>query len=107
MYKIGVDLGGTNIAVGVIDESYKIIGLGKAKTNIPRPAEEIFDDIVKCIYASCDDAKIDISEVESIGIGTPGSCDKENGVILYANNLYFDHVPAVKLINDKIPDVKV
>ncbi|MBE6774668.1 MAG: ROK family protein [Ruminococcaceae bacterium] len=107
MYKIGVDLGGTNIAVGVIDESYKIIGLGKAKTNIPRPAEEIFDDIVKCIYAACADAKIDISEVESIGIGTPGSCDKENGVILYANNLYFDHVPAVKLINDKIPDVKV
>lgn len=107
MYKIGVDLGGTNIAVGVIDESYKIIGLGKAKTNIPRPAEDIFDDIVKCIYAACDDAKIDISEVESIGIGTPGSCDKENGVILYANNLYFDHVPAVKLINDKIPDVKV
>ncbi len=107
MYKIGVDLGGTNIAVGVIDSDYKIIGLGKAKTNIPRPAEEIFDDIVKCIFAACEDAEIDISEIESIGIGTPGSCDKENGVILYANNLYFDHVPAVKLINDKIPGVKV
>ncbi len=107
MYKIGVDLGGTNIAVGVIDSDYKIIGTGKAKTNIPRPAEEIFDDIVKCIYAACEDAKINISDVESIGIGTPGSCDKENGVILYANNLYFDHVPAVKLINDKIPGVKV
>lgn len=107
MYKIGVDLGGTNIAVGVIDNNYKIISIGKAKTNIPRPAEEIFDDIVKCIYAACENAGIDISEIESIGIGTPGSCDKENGVILYANNLYFDHVPAVKLINDKIPGVKV
>lgn len=107
MYKIGVDLGGTNIAVGVIDSEYKIIGTGKAKTNIPRPAEEIFDDIVKCIYAACENAGVDISEIESVGIGTPGSCDKENGVILYANNLYFDHVPAVKLINDKIPGVKV
>lgn len=107
MYKIGVDLGGTNIAVGVIDSEYKIIGTGKAKTNIPRPAEEIFDDIVKCIYAACENASVDISEIESVGIGTPGSCDKENGVILYANNLYFDHVPAVKLINDKIPGVKV
>ncbi len=107
MYKIGVDLGGTNIAVGVIDREYKIIGTGKAKTNIPRPAEEIFDDIVKCIYVACENAGVDISEIESVGIGTPGSCDKENGVILYANNLYFDHVPAVKLINDKIPGVKV
>ena len=43
MYKVGVDLGGTNIAVGVIDENYNIIGRGKAKTACPRPAEEIFD----------------------------------------------------------------
>ena len=36
MYRIGVDLGGTNIATGVIDENYKIIGRGKVKTNAPR-----------------------------------------------------------------------
>ena len=54
MYKIGVDLGGTNIAVGVINDKFEIIGLGKAKTNIPRPAEEIFDDIVKCIFTACE-----------------------------------------------------
>lgn len=107
MYKIGVDLGGTNIAVGVINDKYEIIGLGKAKTNLPRPAEEIFDDIVKCIFAAAEDAGIEVSEIESIGIGTPGSCDKENGIILYANNLDFYNVPAVELINRKIPGVKV
>lgn len=107
MYKIGVDLGGTNIAVGVINDKYEIIGRGKTKTNMPRPAEEIFDDIVKCIFAAVEDAKITMSEVDAIGIGTPGSCDKENGVILYANNLDFNNVPAVKLINSKIPDIKV
>ncbi len=107
MYKIGVDLGGTNIAVGVINDQYEIIGLGKAKTNTPRPAEEIFEDIVKCIYAAVKDAGISVSDIESVGIGTPGSVDKENGIIMYANNLGFLNVPAVKYINKAFPDVKV
>ena len=45
MYRIGVDLGGTNISVGVVDGDFNIIGRGKMKTNTPRPAEEIFADI--------------------------------------------------------------
>ena len=41
MYRIGIDLGGTNIAVGVVDDNFKILGEGKVKTNAPRPADEI------------------------------------------------------------------
>ena len=107
MYRIGVDLGGTNIAVGVIDDNYEIIARAGTKTNIPRPAEEIFADIVKCSKEAVAKAGIEISEVSSIGIGTPGSCDKKNGVILYANNLYFDNVPAVELINKELPGIPV
>lgn len=107
MYKVGVDLGGTNIAVGVINENYEIIGRGKAKTNMPRPAAEIFDDIAKCVKMAVADAKIDLSEVECIGIGTPGSVDKQNGVIMYANNLDFYNVPAVEMINAQLPGIKV
>lgn len=36
MYRVGVDLGGTNIVAGVINEEMKIIGRGKLKTNCPR-----------------------------------------------------------------------
>ncbi len=107
MYRIGVDLGGTNIAVGVINENYEIIGKAKTKTNAIRLAEEIFDDIVKCVLLAAEDAKISMDEVASIGIGTPGSCDKTNGVIIYANNLGFKNVPAVKYVQDKIAGVPV
>lgn len=41
MYRIGIDLGGTNIAVGVVDEEYNIVGRGKMKTALPRSAKEI------------------------------------------------------------------
>ena len=104
MYRIGVDLGGTNIAVGVINDSFEIIARAGTKTNIPRPAEEIFADIVKCAKEAVAKAGIEMNEVASIGIGTPGSCDKKNGVILYANNLYFDNVPAAELVNKELPE---
>ncbi len=107
MYRIGVDLGGTNIVVGVINEEYEIIARDSTKTNIPRDAKEIFDDICTCAENAMAKAGITIDEVESIGIGTPGSCDKDRGIILYANNLYFDNVPAVEYIHERFPDTKV
>ena len=80
MYRIGVDLGGTNIAVGVINANYEIKAKATTKTNMPRPAKEIFADIVKCIKEACQKAGVELSQVKSIGIGTPGSCDKKNGI---------------------------
>ena len=48
MYRLGIDLGGTNIVAGVVNEKYEIIATAKCKTNCPRPAEEIIDDMAKC-----------------------------------------------------------
>lgn len=101
MYKIGVDLGGTNIAVGVVDESYRIIGRGKRKTALPRPAEEIFDDIKNAIDLAVADAGISPDEVSSIGVGAPGSINKEKRLIEYANNLGFNNVPAYSMLEER------
>lgn len=102
MYRIGVDLGGTNIAVGVVDDNYKIIGRGKVKTNAPRPAEEIFDDIAKAIRLAVDDAGLTMDDIATVGIGTPGSVNKEEGTIEFSNNLEFNNVPAKKLLEDRV-----
>ena len=101
MYRIGVDLGGTNIAVGVVDENYKIIGRGKMKTNAPRPAEEIFDDIAKAIDMAVADAGLTMDDISGVGVGTPGSVNKEEGLIEFSNNLDFNNVPAKKLLEDR------
>ena len=42
-YYLGIDLGGTNIKAGVVDDAFHIIGRAKAKTGIPRHAEEVMD----------------------------------------------------------------
>lgn len=40
-YYVGIDLGGTNIVAGVVDEEYNIIAKASTKTNCPRPEKEI------------------------------------------------------------------
>lgn len=101
MYKIGVDLGGTNIVSAVVDENNKIVARASEKTNAPRPAEEIFDDIAKTIRNAVANAGLGMEDIESIGVGTPGSVNKEKGLIEFANNLGFDNVPAYDLLSTR------
>lgn len=102
MYRIGIDLGGTNIAVGVVDDQMKIVGEGKVKTNAPRPVEDICDDIKKAVDLALRDAGITMEEVESVGIGAPGSVNPETGVIGFSNNLGFHNAPMVKLLEERL-----
>ena len=62
-------------------------------------AKAIFDDIATAIKMAVDDANLRLYDIASIGIGTPGSVNKELGMIDYANNLDFDHVPAKDLLS--------
>ena len=101
MYRIGVDLGGTNIVAGVVDEYYRIVGRGSVPTGCPRPSWEIISDIANAINLAVEDADISLDDVLSIGIGTPGSVNKDYGVIEYANNLGFDNVPAKDILQSQ------
>ena len=87
-----------DIATGVIDENYKIIGRGKVKTRAPRPAEEIFDSIKEAVDMAVADAGISYDEIVSVGIGTPGSVNKDTGAIEFSNNLKFHNVRAKQMI---------
>ncbi len=100
MYRIGVDLGGTNIATGVIDSTNKIIGRGTVKTNAPRPAADIFASIKEAADMAVADAGISYDDVVSVGIGTPGSVNKDTGAIEFSNNLKFHNVPAQQMLQD-------
>ena len=102
MYRIGVDLGGTNIATGVLNENNEIVGRGKVKTRAPRPAPEIFDSIKESVEMAIKDAGISIDDVLSIGIGTPGSVNKATGEIEFSNNLQFNNVPAKEMLEARL-----
>lgn len=98
MYYIGVDLGGTNIAIGIVDENGKILKKGSVPTNADREADAIIHDMADLAKRLCDECKISVSDVEYAGIATPGTADSATGEVVYANNLPFLHYPlAAKL----------
>ena len=91
-YYIGIDIGGTNIACGIVDDNYEIVARSKVKTNAPRPYAEILEDIKQSVRLACEELGVRPSDAASIGIGCPGTCNSD-GVVEYSNNLGFVNVP--------------
>lgn len=101
-YYVGIDLGGTNIVAGVVDENYNIIHKASVKTNRPRPEKEIADDMAKVALQAIKEANLTVDDIEWIGIGTPGIANSKEGIIEYSCNLGFDNTPMVKYIQEHI-----
>ena len=101
MYRIGIDLGGTNIVAGVVDENYKIIATAKRKTNSPRSSEEIVSDMAAVALEAIEKAGLKTSDIESAGVGSPGTIDNVNGIVCYANNLGFLDVHVSDMLKEK------
>ena len=98
MYYIGVDLGGTNIAVGLVNENGKILRKGSVPTKADREADEIIKDMAALCLSLIKDEGITVADVEYAGIATPGTADHDSGYVVYANNLPFLNYPiAAKL----------
>ena len=93
MYRIGVDLGGTNIAAAIIDKDFKIIKKGSVPTKAERPSDEIIDDMARLCHELCASAGIDESEVSAVGIASPGIANHTDGIIEYSCNLPFRKYP--------------
>ncbi|CBL16558.1 ROK family protein [Ruminococcus champanellensis] len=101
-YYVGIDLGGTNIVAGVVDEQYNILAKASTKTNCPRPDREIARDMAKMAIQAVENAKLTMEQIEWIGIGTPGIANSRDGIIEYSNNLGFVNTPMVKYIQEDI-----
>ncbi len=102
MYRIGIDLGGTNIAAGIVNEEFKIIAKGSVPTEVSRGAEAITADIAGLCRKITSDNGISLSEIASIGIASPGIVDDESGEIIYTNNLPFRHYPILPLLKKEL-----
>ena len=99
---IGIDLGGTNIAAGIVDESGKILAQDSVPTLAERPIEEIVADMAAVSKKVLADAGLAEKDIKAIGVGCPGSVVNETGMVAYSNNIKMKNVPLAELIRKHI-----
>lgn len=93
MVYIGIDLGGTNIAVGVVSEAGSILAETTAKTLAERPYQEVIRDMAACVMKAVTKAGMTEADIASIGIGIPGVAQGDSGVVFNCTNLGWINVP--------------
>jgi glucokinase len=94
---IGIDLGGTKIAAGVVDERGTIV------TQQTRPTDRTSADAVLGeMIAIAKALRAEAPEVRAIGIGIPGTLDQKRGMLVQAVNLPLSDVPIVQRMQDAV-----
>ena len=96
MYYIGIDLGGTGIKAGVVDEQGKILSKVSGPTGVERGAEPVVNDMAHLALEAMEKAGVKLDEVKAVGIGIPGIQDPRTGIVPFCTNLYWHEVPVVE-----------
>lgn len=102
MLRIGIDLGGTNIAAGIVNENGSILLKKSVPTGASRQKEEIIDDIAALCRTLAKEYGIALGEIDAIGIAVPGGVDEKSGEILFTPNIPFSNLGICKILSEKL-----
>lgn len=99
MNYIGIDIGGTNLKVGLVDEEGRILADTKMKIAEISDREMLAWTLYSMIKETCVLAGVALDQVASAGVGVPGTVEIRSGSILYTCNLPLRNVPLRKLFH--------
>ena len=106
MYYIGVDLGGTNIAAGIVNQEGGILYKDSVPTGTGGSAA-IAKRIGELVDRLLDHEGIKPEELSAIGVGVPGTANQETGLVEYANNLGMEEEPFLQMLKPRFPGVRL
>lgn len=93
MVYIGIDVGGTGIQMGVVDEKGQIIAKGAIVTRTDIPFEDQVKAMADCALETLEKSGHTLIELASIGLGIPGIADQKTGIVPFCTNLGWKNVP--------------
>lgn len=100
--KIGVDIGGTAIKLGLVNAQNEIICKESTPTEAALGVERVIDNLLSATQRMLEKCDITYTDCIGMGIGCPGTIDPEKGIVEYSNNIDWENVELVKEIEKRI-----
>ncbi|CQR47140.1 Beta-glucoside kinase [Paraliobacillus sp. PM-2] len=100
-YAIGIDIGGTKIASGIVNEKGDLIQSEVVESD-PSDREKMFERVISCVNQLMNHCSIPTQEIYGIGVGVPGKVDIENGIAVFQNNLPWTNFPLVDRLREAL-----
>ena len=107
MYSIGVDIGGSKIAAGVVSEELHLISkkaLPFPHTGDPKDSIATIQTLISGLIA---ENNLSLDQISAIGLAVPGSIDYDRGVVIDAHNLDYHDFPLCALVGAHFPGIRV
>jgi len=100
---VGIDLGGTNIKMGLFDSQLKLVHKTSVSTQADMGPEIVIDKMVETVEKLLGAGGVSLEDVTAVGIGTPGPANYSEGVIIKSTNMpKFKNVPICRILNEKL-----
>ncbi len=99
---VGIDLGGTNMAVAVVDPRGKVLGRSKRKTRAAEGRDVVIDRMCEAIERACTEAGVERRDLGGVGIGAPSAIDIDKGLVLSSGNLGWKNVPLRDIMEERL-----
>lgn len=101
-YAIGLDIGGTKVAAGIISEKGEIIQQTEVKSDTAN-SEQMYHSVKQALNHLMEESKIGWDQIEGMGAGVPGKVDIKNGIAVFQNNIPWPHFPVAERLREDFP----
>ena len=102
MYRIGIDLGGTNTAAGLVDAQGRIVDRASVKTNLPTDPRRIVNDMVHLTNLLLERNGLQKKDIAIVGVGVPCTANVRKGWMQDADHLGFSGAPLVEPLEEAL-----
>ena len=102
-FYLGLDVGGSNLAAGVVDKDYHILGKAEIPTNAGRTADEIISDMVEVCLQAMEKSGLEMKRISSWGIGMPSCINRKTNLLVHANCFGWKNFPIYDYLKERLP----